>query len=110
MLCLLFNLAIESLAQMLRDSNLKGMEIEEKTERLTAKLFADDTMVYLSAEDSIIDLQDILKKWCRILGEKFNTSKMVVVPVRRKEFQQNLGKTREPSNGFPKIPHGIKIA
>ncbi|CAK5269503.1 unnamed protein product [Mycena citricolor] len=47
--CLLFNLAIEPLAESLRQSNLKGIKIKSKVERLIATLFADDTIVYLDA-------------------------------------------------------------
>ncbi|KAJ2914103.1 hypothetical protein MD484_g6325, partial [Candolleomyces efflorescens] len=46
--CLLFNLAIESLACMLRKSNLEGFKIHDEIDRLITTLFADDTTVYLS--------------------------------------------------------------
>ncbi|KAF5376898.1 hypothetical protein D9615_007205 [Tricholomella constricta] len=62
--CLLFNLAIESLAQMLRDSDLEGFQIKDERERLIATLFADDTTVYLSQNDNFPSLQIILDKWC----------------------------------------------
>jgi hypothetical protein len=62
--CLIFNLAIESLASMLRDSSLKGLQIMGDTERLITTLFADDTTVFLSEDDDFEDLQTILNKWC----------------------------------------------
>ena len=63
--CLLFNLAIESLASMLQASQLRGFTIPGKADKLIAKLFADDTTVYLSQEDNYNDLTKILKIWCR---------------------------------------------
>lgn len=68
MSCLIFNIAIESLAQMLRDSPLEGLRIGEEAEHLIVKLFADDTTVYLSEKDDLRDLQNILKTWCKASG------------------------------------------
>ena len=79
--CLLFNIAIESLAIMLRDSALDGLHINGEVERTIATLFADDTTVYLSEKDSFSDLQDILSKWCHASKAKFN----VLVPVKSME-------------------------
>ncbi len=45
--CLPFNLVIELLAQMLRDSELEGYKIPNVREKLIAMLFADDTTVSL---------------------------------------------------------------
>jgi hypothetical protein len=47
MSCILFNIAIESLACMLRKATLKGFEIRGNNNRLIASLFADNTTVYL---------------------------------------------------------------
>ena len=84
--CLIFNLAIESLASMLRDSTLKGLEIPGDTECLITTLFADDTTVYLSEEDKFDDLQQILQKWCHVSGAKFNVKKTVVIPAGTPEY------------------------
>jgi hypothetical protein len=46
--CLLFNLAIEPLACLIRNSELKGVKIPGKEDNLVISLFADDTSVYLS--------------------------------------------------------------
>lgn len=69
LLCLLFNLAIEPLAAMLRNSQLKGIQISNLTERLITSLFADDTTVYLSDKDKFSDLEAILKTWCKALKQ-----------------------------------------
>jgi len=74
--CLLFDIAIEPLAIMLRKSNLKGFEIPGVQERLIAKLFADDTSVYLSEFDKFSDLEAILNKWCIASGARFNVNKL----------------------------------
>ena len=60
--CLLFNLAIEPLGNMLHKSNaLQGFQIPGKEECLKVTLFADDTMVYLKQNDEIKKLFEILK-------------------------------------------------
>ncbi|KAF8191387.1 hypothetical protein BJ912DRAFT_1022052 [Pholiota molesta] len=63
MSCLLFNLAIESLATQIRESDLKGFNLPGQIDRLITTLFADDTSVYLSEGDSFQDLTSILNKW-----------------------------------------------
>ncbi|KAF5333970.1 hypothetical protein D9758_017279 [Tetrapyrgos nigripes] len=49
--CLIFDLAIELLAAMLRNSTLQGFKIPGVTERLIANLFVDDTTVFLAVTD-----------------------------------------------------------
>ena len=79
--CLLFDLAIEPLAEMLRKSNLEGFKIPRKKEHLIATLFADDTTTYLSRNDDFDDLTSILEDWCIPSGAKFNISKTEVIPI-----------------------------
>lgn len=110
MSCLLFNLAIESLAQMIREANLKGMEIEGEAERLIVKLFADDTTVYLSEKDDINDLNEILDSWCKASGGRFNNHKTAIVPVGNEEFRRNLIKTRKASSHHTQILTDVRIA
>ncbi len=57
--CLLFDLAIEPLAQMLKDSHLEGFQLPNVRERIITMLFADDTTVYLSERDDY----RVLQKW-----------------------------------------------
>jgi len=108
--CLIFNLAIESLASMLRSSDLQGFQIEGDTERLLTTLFADDTTVYLSENDSFDELQGILKKWCRTSGAKFNVKKTVVLPTGTPEYRRAVSETRKLSQGGTPIPEEIQIA
>ncbi len=52
-----FNIAIEPLACMLCDSNIQGLHIPGSVNNLITKLFADDTTVYISENDSFNELQ-----------------------------------------------------
>jgi hypothetical protein len=81
MSCLLFDLAIEPLAAYHRESHLKGYEIPGSEEKLIANFFADDTTTFLSAEDNMDDLQNILTKWCTASTAKFNIQKTEVIPI-----------------------------
>ena len=62
--CLLFNLAIESLASMLCNSTLQGLPIPGTPHCLIITLFADDTTVFLSSSDDYHTLLLILHDWC----------------------------------------------
>ena len=108
--CLIFNLAIKSLASMLRDSNLNGLRIPGDTERLITTLFADDTTVYLSEEDSFEDLQQLLHKWCRVSGAKFNVKKTVVIPLGTPEYRESVIASRRLHDDQNQIPNDVLIA
>ena len=108
--CLIFNLAIESLASMLRDSTLKGLQIPRNSERLITTLFADDTTVFLSEDDSFDTLQNILQKWCRTSGAKFNVKKTVLIPTGTPEYRQSLVDERKLNENEAPIPMDIQIA
>lgn len=110
MSCLIFNLAIESLAQMLRDSQLRGIKIGEEAEHLIVKLFADDTTVYLSEGDNLDDLKNILDNWCKASGGKFNVLKTAIIPVESKSFRNSLTTTRTVTGTLMQILEEIKIA
>ncbi|PPR01210.1 hypothetical protein CVT24_006120 [Panaeolus cyanescens] len=107
--CLLFNLAIESLAEALRQSNLKGLQIDDR-ERLIASLFADDTTVYLSQNDDIEGLYNILERWCSASGAKFNVTKTEIIPLGSKEYRENLIESRKINQEANPIRHDIHIA
>ena len=108
--CLIFNLAIESLASMLRNSTLKGFKIKCNTDRLITTLFADDTTVYLSQQDNFADLQQILLKWCHVSGAKFNVQKTVIIPIGTPQYQELVCQSRKMSPEHPRIPDSIQIA
>jgi len=92
--CLLFNLAIEPLACMLRTSNLRGFELPRSTQKLIVSLFADDTCIYLSEYDDPRKLWAITDKWCLASGAKFNEKKTEVVPIGQREYRDTLHATR----------------
>ena len=110
MSCLLFDLAIEPLAASLRDSQLKGYEIPGSEEKLIANLFADDTTTFLSAEDNMDDLENILTKWCKASSAKFNIQKTEVIPIGTPEYRAQLVETRKINNHSTEIPPHIHIA
>lgn len=70
--CLLFDLAIEPLSVLIRNSELEGFLIPGTAERLKATLFADDTTVYLSEHDNFSILQNILDTWCTLKKQRFS--------------------------------------
>ncbi|KAF5318883.1 hypothetical protein D9758_019008 [Tetrapyrgos nigripes] len=92
--CLIFDLAIEPLAAMLRNSHLQGFKIPGVVERLIANLFADDTTVFLAAEDDFGDLQTILDEWCTASTAKFNVNKTSIIPIGEEEYRRNVINTR----------------
>lgn len=108
--CLLFNLAIEPLASMLRNSNLKGYQIPNLREHLKTTLFADDTTVYLCEEDSYEELERILAKWCRASSAKFNSGKTEVIPIGTETYRQKVIETRKINNNDTAVPDSVNIA
>ena len=65
MSCLLYNLAIEPLAEAMRASaKLKGIKIANHAKLIT-KMFADDTLVYLGKDNKFKDLENIISLFCK---------------------------------------------
>jgi hypothetical protein len=93
--CLLFNLAIEPLACLIRKADLQGVKILEKDENLVVSLFADDTTVYLSSKDSLETLWEILRLWRAASTAKFNEHKTVLLPFSRASYRAKVIDTRE---------------
>ncbi|KAF5341132.1 hypothetical protein D9611_005853 [Ephemerocybe angulata] len=108
--CLLFDLAIESLASALRKSRLKGLTFEGMKDRLIANLFADDTTVFLSSEDSFGDLVKILDQWCMASGAKFNIDKTTVIPLGNEIYRHRMRRRRKIRKGSARIPANVHIA
>jgi exonuclease III len=107
--CILFDLTIEPLAIALRKSKLKGIDVPGKAERLIATLFADDTTVYLSKDDDIADLEEILQEWCVASRAKFNVGKTIVVPIGEKTYRENVLRTRQTREDGGVIPDNMTI-
>jgi len=109
--CLLFDIAIEPLAESIRKSQeIKGIKIPGKNAYLKIKLFADDTTVFLSENDSMTALQSILAKWCRVAGAKFNIEKTKIIPLGNQEQRQEMIESRKINDNDPTIPEHIRIA
>ncbi|KAF9552442.1 hypothetical protein CPC08DRAFT_738163 [Agrocybe pediades] len=95
---------------MLRNSGLRGFEIEGEAQRLITTLFADDTTVWLAEGDDFEDLQDILKKWCSASGAKFNVAKTVMIPVGTEQYRQSVVRERKLYDQGTQLPPDIHIA
>lgn len=109
---LIFDLAIEPLANALRKSHLKGYDIPGQTERAIAGFFADDTTVYLSKEDKFSDLVKILDLYCTASTAQFNKSKTEILPIGTKEYRQQVITTKVISNDngdINKIPDNMIV-
>ncbi|KAF4615476.1 hypothetical protein D9613_003370 [Agrocybe pediades] len=108
--CLLFDIAIEPLAIMLRTSpSLAGYTIKGVTEKVIVNLFADDTTVFLAAEDSFQDLQTILKNWCTASTAKFNIDKTEVIPIGTQEYRLAVLATRKTNPNSEAIQANLHI-
>ncbi|CAK5271126.1 unnamed protein product [Mycena citricolor] len=101
--CLLFNLAIEPLADLIQNSKLIGIKVPRADRSIIIKMFADDTTVYLSAEDKFKDLKYILDKWCAASSAKFNSEKTEIIPLGTPEFREHLVVTQTLADSSDKI-------
>lgn len=107
---LLFNLAIEPLANTLRLSpHLHGFQLPGSTEKLIATLFADDTTIYMSETDDFRHLQVELDRWCLASGARFNVTKTEVIPLGTIEYRQKLRDTRRNKEGGTRLQSDIHI-
>lgn len=59
-------------------------------EKLAINLFADDTVLYLSAKDSYDETLKSLDKWCRVSGTKFNKEKTEIIPIGTKAHRKKV--------------------
>jgi hypothetical protein len=107
--CLLFDMAIEPLAEMIRKSTLKGFSVPSLSYRIVTTLFADDTVVYMTSEDDFQILEDLLDKWCTASGARFNKNKTQIIPIGTEEYRQLVIETRKLSSESSEIPDTINI-
>ena len=108
--CLLFDIAIEPLAELIRQSNLEGFKAHGQLERTIVSLFADDTTVYLSEKDNIGDLYAILQVWCIASGAKFNLEKTEVIPIGTKDYRAQVIQTAHTNQSSDPFNESIRIA
>jgi len=110
--CPVFNLAIEPLACLFHnDPNLRGLQAPGLTEKLIAKLLADDIALYLSHHDRFDHVLQILHAWCEVLGAKLNIEKTEIIPIGSPTHRENVVNTRKlnPQDQIELEPH-IRIA
>ncbi|EIW61241.1 uncharacterized protein TRAVEDRAFT_78861, partial [Trametes versicolor FP-101664 SS1] len=93
----------------LRKSSLRGLRVPGEAERLIAKLFADDTTVYLSKDDEYDVMQGIASRWCRAARARFNDEKTEVLPIGSPEFRARVIATRRMTANGPEIPLAAHI-
>ena len=95
MSCILYDLAIEPLAEAFRQSELQGIKIPGKKERTIVKLFADDTLLYIRATDSLRKVNKILETFCSASTAVFNKEKTEYLPIGPKEYREKVINTRK---------------
>jgi hypothetical protein len=107
--CLLFNLAIEPLACLIRKSDIKGISVPGTDRKLLISLFADDTTIYLSDSDSWTSLWNILDLWCTASTAKFNMRKTVILPFGSPEYRAQVVLDRKISPMSTRISTDLAI-
>ncbi len=108
--CLLFDLAIEPLSAMIRNSDIEGFDIPRCNETLKAVLFADDTTVYLSSRDDFKTLQDVLDTWCSAAKARFNINKTEIIPIGSTAHREEMASTYQRTGTWKNYPRGVHVA
>ena len=109
--CFLFDIGIEPLACLTRNAReIKGYEIPGMEKKLAINLFADDTVLYLSEQDSFDKVIEILDQWCEVSGAKFNKEKTEIIPIGSRAHRDRINQTRKLHPGDKPIQHDIWIA
>ncbi|KAJ6506245.1 hypothetical protein C8R47DRAFT_913701, partial [Mycena vitilis] len=95
----------------LRHSKLQGLHIPETNRRLLVSLFADETTIYLSTNDSWLELWRILDLWCTASTTKFNRAKTLILPFGSPGYRQRVLQRRTLNDSRPedRIRDDIKI-
>jgi len=110
--CPLFDLAIKPLACWIHaDPNIKGIEIPGIENVIKITLFVDNTNLFLSKDNQLDHIQQILDKWCKASGARFNIEKTEIIPVGKKSHRRSIHVTRKinPQDNEP-LPPNIRIA
>ena len=109
--CFLFDIGIEPLACLIRNvREIEGYEIPGVEEKLAVNLFADNTVLYLNEEDRYNDVLNILDKWCKASGAKFNKEKTEIIPIGTETHREKVNRTRKLHPDDQPIQEGIRIA
>ncbi|KEP46473.1 reverse transcriptase, partial [Rhizoctonia solani 123E] len=82
MSCILYDLAIEPLANSIRKcEKITGYKVKGMKEPLKVTLFADDTVVFLKKNNKVKNLEIIINKFCKASTAKFNLGKTNYLPI-----------------------------
>ena len=109
--CFLFDIGIELLACLIRNSQeISGYEIPGVKEKVAINLFADDTVLYLKDTDRYDKVLEILDKWCEVFGAKFNKEKTEIIPIGTKAHRDTIIQTRKLHPEDKQIQNDIWIA
>jgi hypothetical protein len=109
--CFLFDIGIEPLACLIQNTEkLKGYDIPGLKEKLIINLFADDTVLYLSAEDSYDEAIKVLDKWCEASGAKFNKEKTEIIPIGTQTHCEEVSQSRKLNPEDQPISGNVRIA
>jgi len=108
MSCLLYNIAIEPLACTIRASKLKGYKIKYTPIKVLISMFADDTLIYMNANDDYRILEETIETFCTASTAKFNKEKTEYLPIGPKDFRDQVIETRKINEDWV-IPQNVKI-
>jgi len=110
MSCLLYDIAIELLAESIRKLSFGGFKIQGLEERILISLFANDTLVYMNENDNKKTLEQIIKNFCEASTAKFNDEKLEILLIGTKEYRNNIIRTRTVNKtNNNKIDQAIRI-
>jgi len=108
MSCLLYNLAIEPLGNLLRKSGLKGIKLAEEHRRVLAVMYADDTCLILDKEDKYEEVENTLQLFCKASTANFNEKKTEVMAIGKPNFRAEFQRTQKMKDGTV-IQQNVKI-
>jgi hypothetical protein len=75
------------------DLNIKGIVVPSIKNAVKIMLFTDDTNLFLSKDDQLDYIQQILDKWCKVSGIRFNIEKTEVLPIGTRAHRRTVATT-----------------
>jgi len=110
MSCLLYDIAIELLAESIRKSSLEDFKIQGLEERVLVSLFADDILVYMNENDNKKILEQTIRNFYEASTAKFNNEKSEILLIGTKEYRNNVIKTKTVNKtNNDKLDQAIRI-
>jgi len=90
MSCLLYDIAIEPLAETIWRTNLKEFRIQGIEKKILVSMFTDNTMVYMNENDDMRLLEDSIKSFCEVSTTKFNKEKSEILLIGTKKYRDKV--------------------